>query len=66
MHSLQNWTGVACVVAQRLRSAPQALGYRAHDGCRCPVSQLSGATAQARPNPRARECSGRSRTESEK
>eukprot|EP00965_Chrysotila_dentata_P092820 3064975-Pleurochrysis_carterae.AAC.2 len=35
MHSFPNWTRVVCVDAQRSRSAPQALGYRAHDGCRC-------------------------------
>eukprot|EP00965_Chrysotila_dentata_P112045 3704927-Pleurochrysis_carterae.AAC.1 len=31
-------TCVACVLAERSRSATQVLGYRAYDGCRCPLS----------------------------
>eukprot|EP00965_Chrysotila_dentata_P153775 5083419-Pleurochrysis_carterae.AAC.10 len=38
MHSFPFWTRVACVLAERSRSAPQALGYLNHDGCCCPLS----------------------------
>eukprot|EP00965_Chrysotila_dentata_P017361 576583-Pleurochrysis_carterae.AAC.1 len=57
MHGSPNWTRIACVLAERSRSAPQALGARARDGRHCPLSHLARATAQARPSPRARDCS---------
>eukprot|EP00965_Chrysotila_dentata_P215396 6188753-Pleurochrysis_carterae.AAC.1 len=56
MHSFTNCICIACVLAERSRSAPQALGYRARNGRCCPVSAPPRATAQARPSPRAYAC----------
>eukprot|EP00965_Chrysotila_dentata_P125374 4145214-Pleurochrysis_carterae.AAC.1 len=40
MHDLPCWTRVACILAERSRSALQVLGNPAHDGRPCPLSSL--------------------------
>eukprot|EP00965_Chrysotila_dentata_P207332 6184040-Pleurochrysis_carterae.AAC.2 len=51
MHSLPFQTCVACILAELSRSAPQALGTRAHDGRRCPLSQLLEPLRRRAPAP---------------
>eukprot|EP00965_Chrysotila_dentata_P133024 4398632-Pleurochrysis_carterae.AAC.1 len=53
MHGSPFLRRIACVLAERSRSALQALGYRARDGRLCPLSHPSRAAVQARPSPRA-------------
>eukprot|EP00965_Chrysotila_dentata_P196328 6177511-Pleurochrysis_carterae.AAC.4 len=50
MHSLPFWTCVACTLAERSRSAPQALGILTRDGCR----RSSSPAAQDRRSGRSR------------
>eukprot|EP00965_Chrysotila_dentata_P104039 3435718-Pleurochrysis_carterae.AAC.1 len=58
MHSFPNWTCVACVYLRSARAPLSKLSdTHARDGCRCPLSRLPRATAQARPIPRARASS---------
>eukprot|EP00965_Chrysotila_dentata_P197429 6178179-Pleurochrysis_carterae.AAC.6 len=40
MHSFPFWTLVACVLAQRSRSAPQVLGYPCPRGLPLPAAEL--------------------------
>eukprot|EP00965_Chrysotila_dentata_P133955 4430305-Pleurochrysis_carterae.AAC.1 len=51
MHGSANWTRIACVPAERSRSAPQALGTRARDGRRCPVEPTSSSHRVGAPQP---------------
>eukprot|EP00965_Chrysotila_dentata_P169425 5594500-Pleurochrysis_carterae.AAC.1 len=52
MHGFPFCIRIACVLAERSCSAPQALGTRARDNCCCgsPVEPPPQATAQARPS----------------
>eukprot|EP00965_Chrysotila_dentata_P194155 6176189-Pleurochrysis_carterae.AAC.7 len=53
MHSLPFWTRVACVLAERSRSAPQVLGYCSRWLPLPAVRPSLRTTTQARPSPRA-------------
>eukprot|EP00965_Chrysotila_dentata_P177691 5869560-Pleurochrysis_carterae.AAC.1 len=60
MHGSPNLHRIACALAERSRSAPQALGNYARDGRHCPVEPFSsshrvGASSRApalAPSPR--------------
>eukprot|EP00965_Chrysotila_dentata_P262464 6214571-Pleurochrysis_carterae.AAC.6 len=51
MHGSPNCTCIARVLAERSRSAPQALGILAHDGRRCPLSHLLEPLRRRAPAP---------------
>eukprot|EP00965_Chrysotila_dentata_P180626 5962729-Pleurochrysis_carterae.AAC.2 len=51
MHSLPFWFRIACVLAERSRSAPQNLGSRSAHGRHSLTVPALGATPQARPAP---------------